>query len=108
MVQTDDYREERIISRSDKIQDAKSAFLPSAMPVYSGRNQGINAEGKKHSLGLFRMLMAGMLFLILVLAFHFNFSYHGFNKEYVEKLLADNRRWEAIVNQVSEVMKAMQ
>lgn len=108
MVQTDDYSEERIVSRSDKIQEAKSAFLPSAKSVYVRRNQGIDAEEKKHSFGLFRMLMAGMLFLILVLAFHFNFSYHGFNKEYVEELLADNSRWEAIVNQVSEVMKNMQ
>lgn len=105
MYQVENISEERKISRSDKILEAKSAFTPGGQSTYNRRAQDTFSERKKHSFGLFRMLMAGMLFLVLISAFHFNFSYHGFNKEYVKEVLADNSQWEKLVNQVSQVMK---
>lgn len=106
--QVDDMNEERKMSRSDKILEAKSAFVPGGQSTYTRRTQDTVSERKKHSFGLLRMLVAGMLFLILISAFHFNVSYHGFDKEYVKEALADNSQWEKLVKQVSQVMKHIQ
>ncbi|MDD7402748.1 MAG: hypothetical protein SO170_00810 [Butyribacter sp.] len=105
MYQSENMTEENKMSRADKVMQAKTAFLPGAQASHARRTQNTHAEKKKHSFGLLRMLVAGMLFLLLLTAFHFDISYQKFDREYVKELLADDSKWEKLVNQVTEVMK---
>lgn len=109
------------MSRSDRILEAKSAFGQNTGRYARGYSRGSEfsglssdrrepvpqKEGKYH-FGMLRMVIAGMLFFVLVLAFHFQVSYYGFNKEYVQKALADESHWNSIVNQVTQVMNTIQ
>lgn len=56
---------------------------------------------------LLRWMTAGMLFLVLALAFYFDFSYHGFNKEYVESWLQNDTLWEAAVSEIQHYLGAI-
>lgn len=110
------------MSRSDRILEAKSAFgqntgrnargYYSRGSEFSGlssdRRELVSQEEGKHHFGMLRMVIAGMLFFVLVLAFHFQVSYYGFNKEFVQKALADESHWNSIVNQVTQVMNTIQ
>lgn len=49
---------------------------------------------------LLRWMTAGMLFLVLAVAFYFDFSYQGFDKEYVEECLKDDTAWKQITAQI--------
>ena len=42
----------------------------------------------------------GMLFLVLAVAFYFNFSYQGFDKDYVEHWLQDDTLWRQVTTQI--------
>ena len=53
---------------------------------------------------LLRWMTAGMLFLVLALAFYFDFSYHGFNKEYVESWLQNDTLWETAVSEIQHYL----
>ncbi|MDO4166708.1 MAG: hypothetical protein Q4D32_04825 [Eubacteriales bacterium] len=53
---------------------------------------------------LLRWMTAGMLFLVLAIAFYFDFSYHGFNKEYVEWWLQNDTRWNAVTTQIYQLI----
>ena len=52
-----------------------------------------------------RMLIAGMLFLLLVMAFHFQVSIGSYNKETVKQLLNNDSHWQIAVDQITAVMK---
>jgi len=103
-----DEREERQISRSEKIQLAKSSFSQGF-----GRERGtVNRQEEypsswegRHRFGILRMVTAGVLFFVLVLSFHLQLSYKEYDKEYVEQVLSDDSHWESLVNQVTQVMK---
>lgn len=53
---------------------------------------------------LLRWMTAGMLFLVLALAFYFDFSYHGFDKEYVESWLQNDTLWETAVSEIQHYL----
>lgn len=53
---------------------------------------------------LLRWMTAGMLFLVLALAFYFDFSYHGFDKEYVEGWLQNDTLWEMAVTKIQHYL----
>lgn len=112
---------ERRVSRSDKILEAKSAFGQETGRYTGGyhRNSRVPSEHRdgnvplsdreeRHHFGMLRMVIAGMLFFVLVIAFHFQVSYYGFNKENVKKALADESRWNSLVEQAAEVMNTFQ
>lgn len=112
---------ERGISRSDKILEAKSAFGQETGRYAGGyyrnnRSSSVHRDGKeplpdreeRHRFGMLRMVIAGVLFFVLVTAFHFQVSYYGFNKESVKKALADESRWNSLVEQAAEVMNTFQ
>ena len=129
-------KEERQISRSEKIQLAKSAFSHGNYSnsgyagygysrlgttrethdtgrdttafrygVTGGSEMNLSMEEGRHHFGMLRMVIAGMLFFVLVFSFHFEISYKGYDKSYVEQVLSDNSKWESLVNQVTQVMK---
>lgn len=112
---------ERTMSRSDRILEAKSAFAQREgrntrgytrgndfSGTYSVPKETLPREEGKHHFGMLRMVIAGMLFFVLVTAFHFQVSYYGFNKESVQELLADESHWNSLVNQVVQVMNTIQ
>lgn len=61
----------------------------------------------EHRCLLLRWMMAGMLFLVLALAFYFDFSYHGFNKEYVESWLQNDTLWEMTVTKIQHYLSVV-
>ena len=118
-------------SRAEKVREAKAAFeepvrgnrgrtrAVSSRGMYNSYssygNQGYygdSAEGEEEYLerdrtvpfGMLRMLAAGVLFLALVAAFHYDVSWQGFDKAYVQKQMAEHGHWDALVNQVSAVL----
>ncbi|MDE7247967.1 MAG: hypothetical protein K2N43_08780 [Lachnospiraceae bacterium] len=124
-------KEERQVSRSEKIREAKSAFARNA-----GRNAGwgygrdayagtggirelgqtkpvtsdtwgeqADFEGEKNHYGILRMVTAGVLFFVLILSFHFKLSYQGFDRAYVEQVLSEDGHFEGLVKQAAEAMK---
>lgn len=95
-------------SRSEKIIEARRAFASSG----SGHNYGgqgsykdeyLVTNEKKHPFGLIRIMAAGMLFLILGIAFYNNFSYNGFDKDYVLECLERSGYWDTIVKGAGEI-----
>lgn len=96
-------------SRSEKILEARRAFSDGG----SGRNYGnynshyndeyLATNEKKHPFGLIRLMAAGMLFLILGIALYNNFSYEGFDKEYVMECLDRSGYWDTIVKGAGEI-----
>ncbi len=54
---------------------------------------------------LLRWMTAGMLFLVLAIAFYFDFSYHGFNQDYVERWLQDDTMWNTVVTQIYHLIR---
>lgn len=114
-------RSERPMSRSDKIMEAKSAFGQNTVGHTRGYSRGndflerypaskdtASRQQGKHHFGMLRMVIAGMLFLVLVTAFHFQVSYSGFNKEYLQTVLEDQSHWNHLVDRVTQVMSTIQ
>lgn len=98
-------------SRSEKIIEAKRAFSAGSVS-HSFNNSSYNNYGKdeylvtnekKHSSGLARLMVAGMLFLILGIAFYNNFSYNGFDKDYVLECLNRSDGWNTIVKGAGDI-----
>ncbi len=109
------------MSRSEKILAARSAFgqdgqghsargalrtVPSAEKKEIPGKEIPKKDG--HYFGIIRMLAAGMAFLALIVAFHFQVSYQGFDRESVEKVLSDDSHWNLLVDEVSETMRYLQ
>lgn len=120
-------------SRAERVREAKAAFEEQARGgrgrsrQASGRgiSGGYGGQGNYGSysdygdteedrypeaergipFGMLRMLAAGVLFLLLVTAFHYNVSWQGFDKAYVKKQMAEHGRWDDLVNQVSAVLR---
>lgn len=66
------------------------------------REQERMEQNKKmeHRYCLLRWMTAGMLFLVLAVAFYFDFSYQGFDKEYVEHWLQNDTMWKQVTAQI--------
>lgn len=56
---------------------------------------------------LLRWMTAGMLFLVLAVAFYFNFSYQGFDKDYVEHWLQDDTLWRQMTSQIYDGIQGL-
>ena len=104
-------------SRSEKIIEARRAFADSGSNYYnssynayhpsfketSSRDEYLITNEKKHPFGIIRLMAAGMLFLILGIAFYNGFSYNGFDKDYVIECLDRSGYWDTIVKNAGEV-----
>ena len=117
-------------SRAERVREAKAAFEE---PVRGSRGRVRPAAGRGISngygsqgnysdsilredegdfeaergipFGMLRMLAAGVLFLALVAAFHYDVSWQGFDKAYIPKQMAQHGHWDALVDQVSAVLR---
>lgn len=88
-------------SRSEKISEARRAFAEHPQSLRSEeRTEDVR---ERHPFGLLRLMAAGMLFLILGIAFYNNFSYNGFDKDYVMDYLNKSDYWDSIVKNAGEV-----
>lgn len=105
-------------SRSEKIIEARRAFADSGSGYYnnsynayhpsfketgSSQDEYLITNEKKHPFGIIRLMAAGMLFLILGIAFYNGFSYNGFDKDYVIECLDRSGYWDSIVKNAGEV-----
>lgn len=97
-------------SRSEKIIEAKRAFAAgnnsrnyNNSNYNSYKDEYLITNEKKHSFGIIRLMAAGMLFLILGVAFYNNFSYNGFDKDYVLECLERSGYWDTIVKSAGEI-----
>ncbi len=111
---------EEFISRQQKIAAAKEAFQGNQPSTLSyGNSYGREMERmdikepqeelqKRHTFRLLRMMAAGMLFFLLVIAFSNGFSYHGFNQEYVQEILNDETTWNRLQCKVQELYHLME
>lgn len=104
----DEENETRQMSRSEKIREVKSAFSQNS--GRTGVSDGVWDEEMlldrgRHQLGMLRMVIAGVLFFVMVLSFHYGVSYKNYDKAYVEQLLSDSSHWDNLVNKVAQAMK---
>lgn len=98
----DVYREEAPVkSRSEKISEARRAFAENSSS-FRDEEQTDDVQ-KKHPFGLLRLMAAGMLFLILGIAIYNNFSYNGFDKDYIVEYLNKSDYWDSIVRNAGDV-----
>lgn len=105
MALSDEIPTVQTMCRSEKIAEARSCFdTRSYREIRQKRENGVNPK-EGHPFGMVRMLIAGMLFLLLVTAFHFQISVGSYNKETVKQLLNNDRHWSIVVDQVAKVMK---
>lgn len=95
-------------SRSEKILEAKSSFYANQTPGGKRGNNDNTQRRGGHPFGMIRMLMAGMLFLILVTAFHFKVSVGPFSRDNIERILSDDSHWQMLVDGATAVMKDIQ
>ena len=108
------YEEMMAGRREDKILAAKMAFGAGTgshrtYPAKSGLEQRTEEQRgeRKHRYGLWRFAATVMLFFAFLAGTYFDVSFNGWNKERLEKLLADDTRWKQIVREVSNVMESM-
>ena len=111
---------EEFVSRQQKIAAAKEAFGGNQLSKVSyGNSYSREVEmvdlkdageelQKKHTFRLLRMMAAGMLFLLLVIAFQNGFSYHGFNQEYVQEMLNDETTWNRLQEQARKFYDSLE
>lgn len=110
---------ERQLSRSDRILAARTAFSRNKpvtlrteyfeKDLEMNDNEGtVSPTEEKHHFGMVRMVAAGVLFFICIAAFHFQFTYAGFSKEAVERILSDETHWNLLVQQAVQVIQAIQ
>lgn len=98
--------------RQDKVLAAKMAFGASAggHRSYLGatepeQNLGNDGRERKHRYGVWRFGAAVMLFFAFMAGTYFDVSFRGWNRERLEKMLADETRWKQVVREVSNVME---
>lgn len=112
---------EQFSSRQQRVLEAKAAFHPNSpysrqggsVPRVSQQNRftGEMPEDelkKKHTFRLLRIMTAGMLFFVLVIAFSNGFSYHGFNQDYVQAKLDDETTWNRLEKQVQKIYLSLE
>lgn len=104
------------MSRQQKVLAAKAAFGN----VEDGQRTGNDAyrEGQElweqervsvsPRLGLLRFMTAGMLLVVLMVAFHQGFSYQGFDQAYVQERLNDETAWNRLEKQVQQIYLSLE
>lgn len=112
---------EQFSSRQQRVLEAKAAFHPNSS--YSREAGNLSRERqqnrftvemteeelqRKHTFRLLRIMTAGMLFFVLVIAFSNGFSYHGFNQDYVQKKLDDETTWNRLEKQVQKICLSLE
>ena len=84
--------------RTQRIEDAKLAFSDT-------REKKDNSAGEQNMGVSLRIIGAGILFIVMVVAFYNDFSYQGFDREYVMERLSDESYWTEIVQQVGGIVQ---
>lgn len=109
-------------SRQQRVMEAKEAFGGSNSYSQSQTNFSTDSRyresfadledgdeiHKRHTFRLLRIMAAGMLFFVLVVAFSTGFSYHGFNQAYVQEKLNDETTWNRMEKQVQKVYLSLE
>ena len=83
-------------SRTQKIADAKLAFSDNG----ADKRNETGPDGN-NIFPAIRLIFAGMIFMLLIIAFYNDFSYNGFDKELVIQYLTDEDHWNDVVRQIS-------
>lgn len=97
------------ISRQQKVLEAKAAFgrrsQEGTMQKYhlADTYEPAEQETVRHPFRLLRIMTAWMLLLVLLVAFYNGFSYRGFDRQYVQKVLNDESTWNALEEKVQAV-----
>lgn len=97
-------------SRAERVAEAKRAFTDNGYrdssstyhTPYGSASSDTSGE-KRHLSALIRLMASGMLFLILGIAFYNNFSYNGFDKDYVLECLDRSNIWDSLVRGVGDM-----
>lgn len=95
------------ISRQEKLMAAKAAF-GNSFTASSEEESPLQPEGAVLRFGLIRFMASGMLLLVLLAAFATGFSYHGFDRDYVQERMNDETTWHRLEQKVQKLyIKAM-
>ncbi len=93
--------------RQQRVLEAKAAFgktpQRSALPQAPTPQQ----EFTGHPFRLLRVMTAWVLLLVLLAAFYNDFSYRGFDREYVQERLEDDSVWQALEERVQGAWQAV-
>lgn len=101
-------REERVrearlaFGRTGYATDRYSSSNAYAFNQTENRQDGTDKHSMERRFRLLRLVTAAMLFLVLSVAFYFDFSYYGFDREFVEQCLQDDTFWTELTEQVSQ------
>jgi len=96
-------------TRSEKIAEARRAFAQECNDRYNTYHRASSEDGKpandgeRYPFGLIRLMASGMLFLIIGIALYNNFSYNGFDKDYVMECLDKSNYWDYIVKSAGDM-----
>lgn len=89
------------IRREDRIHMARSAF---------GKENG-KIDREEYMSGssghIFRLVAAGVLFIVFVLLSYFDVSFHGYDKQWLEQCLQDNHLWEQVTGVVADCVNRL-
>jgi hypothetical protein len=89
--------------RQDKIMAAKAAFQETRPPV----SEAPEETKVVFPVGLWRFMASVLLLILLLSAFSNGFSYHGFNREYVQEKLQEETGWQQVEQKVQTVYKKL-
>ncbi len=100
-------------SRAERVMEAKRAFGEGKSSdringysdsSYKSRHQANKAyeNEQKPPFVLIRFIAAAMLFLILLFAVKNDFSFEGFDREYIMKCLESNDYWNMLVEKAGD------
>ncbi len=107
-------------SRQERLMEARAAFENDFHTAGNGpsfwrrpndrepfpEEDEMQTEGMPFRFGLMRFMASCMLLLILLAAFASDFSYHGFNQDYVQERLNDGSAWDRLEKKVQSICVA--
>lgn len=87
--------------REDRIHMARSAFGKENGKVYREKNMSGDSGH------IFRLVAAGVLFAVFALLCHFDVSFHGYDRQWLEQCLQDNHLWEQMTSMVADCVNRL-
>lgn len=100
-----------VLRREERINMARSAFGRNpAVRSSQWRGNGDIAEGdgsSGQSGSLIRLVAAGLLFVLFVGLCYFDVSVQGYDRQWLESCLQDNRLWEQMTGAVADCINRL-
>lgn len=88
--------------REERLREAKMLFRDEHLPH---DNIPETFTERERTISFYRPLFSVLLFVCLITAFQFHYSFHGIDRNKVEKILSDDSHYQMLVKQAEMVIK---